>query len=485
MPRSPVLPVLVGAALLAFAAAAPARAAERSLWVDPVHGHDSAAGTRAHPLRSVDAAWRRVPQGVTLHSGYRIRLRAGRYRQSAMPTYWEQRRGTAVHPITLESADGPGRAVVPPMNVFRVDGLVVRDVRVQGGGDVFHCERCRHLLLDHVVLKGTRAQTQETLKVNQSSDVTVRDSVLQGANDNALDFFAVTGALIERNVIGDAEDWCAYAKGGSAGIVVTGNRFTHCGTGGFTAGQGSGDQFMFAPFLQYEAVGVEVVDNTVDDVEGAAFGVQGGYDVLIARNVARGIGSRSHLLEVGFGLRSCDGRPGDPGRERCAANLRQGGWGTTVVDDGTNAIRIPNRHVFILDNVLENLPPAQSGYQQLSVFGATGDQPGSGVPAGARADDDLQIAGNVIWNGPADWPLGVGDDPDGGCPAGAAGCSPEQILRDNAINVREPELTAAPGGRLARSGWTAQLPPTAWPAPRWDDRPAGTPVVWRAGWPVR
>ena len=56
--------VLLVTALL-FAAA---HAAERSLWVDAKHGRDSAPGTKARPLRTVDAAWRRVPQGVALRT---------------------------------------------------------------------------------------------------------------------------------------------------------------------------------------------------------------------------------------------------------------------------------------------------------------------------------------------------------------------------------------------------------------------------------
>ena len=48
----------------------------------------------------------------------------------------------------------------------------------------------------------------------------MRDSRIEGAGDNALDFVAVNRATIERNVIADAGDWCAYVKGGSAGIVV-------------------------------------------------------------------------------------------------------------------------------------------------------------------------------------------------------------------------------------------------------------------------
>ena len=111
---------------------------------------------------------------------------------------------------------------------------------------------------------------------------------------------------------------------------------------------------MIAPFIRYEAYGIEVLDNRISDIEGAGIGVNGGYNVSIARNRMWDVGSRSHWIEVGYGSRSCDGQPGDEGRERCRQNLDAGGWGTTRVDDGTNYVRIPNRHVWLLGNVIDN-----------------------------------------------------------------------------------------------------------------------------------
>jgi hypothetical protein len=87
--------------------------------------------------------------------------------------------------------------------------------------------------------------------------------------------------------------------------------------------------------------------------------------------------------------------PGDEGRERCRQNLEAGGWGTTRVDDGTNYVRIPNRHVWILGNVIDN--PERQGDQLFSIAGpfSGAAQDGSGLGA-VRADDDLHITGNLI-----------------------------------------------------------------------------------------
>lgn len=98
-----------------------------------------------------------------------------------------------------------------------------------------------------------------------------------------------------------------------------------------------------------------------------------------------------------FGLRSCDGQPGDEGRGRCDDFLAQGAWGTSRVDDGSNAVRIPNRHVWFIDNVIVKAP----GSETISAAGPFDDAPqdGSGVPRPALADDDLRLIGNVVSEG--------------------------------------------------------------------------------------
>ena len=441
-----------------------AQAATTTLYVATT-GSDTAVGSRSQPLRTVSEAWQRIPVGAS--KSWRIRIGPGNY-SSVMPEYWENRSGQ----IVLEATNPRRPPVLGSMNVYRVNGLQLRNLRLVGGGDVFHCEQCRKLLIDHVTLVGQDAQ--ETVKINQSWDVTIRNSDLSGATDNAFDAVAVQGLQLLGNRIHGAVDWCGYAKGGSTRVVVRGNVFYDCGTGGFTVGQGTGFQFMQAPFLQYEASGVLIEGNTVHDVEGAAFGVQGGYNVLLRRNVATRVGARSHVLEVVFGLRSCDGQPGDDGRERCAAYLAAGGWGTTVVDDGTNAVEIPNRRVFLYDNVIVNPDQQPSQWQIFDIRGPTPTHEGSNVPASARADDELRLVGNVIWDGGPGFPLGIADD---ACPRGSL-CDPAMIDAENSINTSRPTLTAQPGGRLVVPSLERHTPPP----PNWSDRPAGTPVGW-TNWP--
>jgi hypothetical protein len=195
---------------------------------------------------------------------------------------------------------------------------------------------------------------------------------------------------------------------------------------------------MVAPWLRYEAYDVRVWNNRIRDTHGAGLGANGAYNALFARNTLLRVGARSHALEAVFGLRSCDGRPGDEGRQRCARHLAAGGWGTTRVDDGTNAVRIPNRHVWFIDNVIVKAP----GSETISVAGPfTGDaQDGSGVPRPARADDDLRLVGNVVsedtpGSGPAhELPPFVWDDAHAPAPS---------VLAHDGL----PDMPAAAGAR--------------------------------------
>ena len=127
---------------------------------------------------------------------------------------------------------------------------------------------------------------------------------------------------------------------------------------------------MTPPWIQDEAYDVTVIDNLVHDTEGAGLGLNGATGVLLANNTLYRVGRRSHTLEVVFGARSCDGRPGDDGRERCSQYLDAGGWGTTAIDDGNNYVRIPNRDVQVLNNLVYNPAGHPRAGQLFTVFGS-------------------------------------------------------------------------------------------------------------------
>ena len=428
-----------------------------TLWVDPVHGSDGNSGdTRSQALRTITAAWQRIPAGAPLTgAGYRIELVAGDYGETNFPVYWEDRHGTAAFPIWLNSVDGPGAARLHgSVNVFNVEYFYLTGLAILNAGDVFHCEQCRYVLLREVHLDGGDRLAHETVKVNQSAHIYIERSDIHGAGDNAVDFVAVQHGHLRNNRVHDAQDWCIYVKGGSAYITVAGNEIFDCGVGGFTAGQGTGFEFMVAPWLHYEAYAVAAINNVIHDTEGAGLGVNGGYHILLAYNTLYRVGARSHVAEFVFGLRSCDGD-----LERCELLRTLGGWGVAQLD---NEQPIPNRGVYFLNNVIVNPAGAGSAWQHFAIHGPRSPASGSNIPAPARTDDELVIRGNVIWNGPADHPLGV--EEDAGCQPGHPTCTAAQLVAENAINTVQPLFVNAAAGDYRLSNPGALPAPAAIPA---------------------
>jgi hypothetical protein len=413
------------------------------LWVDPINGDDANSGaSRNEALATLTAAWERIPPGVPLNTtGYHLHLVAGNYDPAIVPVYWESRYGTFPFPILIESADGPGAAHLPALNIYDTRYLYLLGLHISaGGGDVFHCEQCDHLLLRQVTVLGADPGTfnvQETVKINQSSHVYLELSDFSGAWDNAIDFVAVQYGHIRGNFIHNAGDWCHYVKGGSAYFRVEGNTYFDCGTGGFTTGQGTGFEFMTSPWLHYEAYDIKFVNNVLHDIEGACMGVNGGYNILLAYNTCYRTGERSHLLEVVFGLRGCDGNTA-----QCNTHLAAGGWGTAVTGGEEP---IPDRNVYIYNNIFYNPADYQSQWQHLAIYGPRPTSPGSNIPNPAQTDTNLHIRGNVIWNGPANHPLGI-EGSDQGCQPTNPTCNQTQLLAENHINTFEPELTDPANG---------------------------------------
>ncbi len=452
-----------------------------TLYVD-TNGSDTNSGLTAEaPLRTLTAAWQKIPRGTLTNTGYRILLAPGTYPEASLPNYMDARHGSRAFPIIITANQAGTVTLGGDLNVFDVRYLYLINLNItpQPAGDALHCEQCQYLLVRDSVLSGGARVAQETIKINQSQNVYLEGNDISGAWDNAIDYVGVQYGHVLGNRIHNAGDWCQYAKGGSAYLRIEGNTFTNCGTGGFTAGQGTGFQFMTSPWLHYEAYDIRFINNIVHNVEGAAIGAQGAFNVLFAHNTFYRIGSRSHVFEAVAGLRSCDGRPGDAGRERCQQFLTAGGWGTTVVDNGSNAVLIPNRNVLVLNNIFYNPAGTQSQWQQFQIFGTLTNPAASGVPAGSRSDAGLILRGNLIWNGPSNHPLGIeSSDANGPCPASHATCTEALLRAENSINMVEPQLVNAAAGdwRPQAGGNVTTFSVAAIPNFSWAELPT-TPAV--------
>jgi hypothetical protein len=449
------------------------------LWVDPVRGQDARPGaTRAEALRTLREAWNRIPARAPLTAtGYRIKLVAGRYPAQALPDngWMDSRQGTYRCPIIIQAADGRNTATLEGwLNFCNCAYVYLVDFNVvpRPAGDALHAERCDHLLMRGMVLNGG-GRADQTVKVNQCQYVYLEDCEVCGASDTAVDFVAVRYGQIVGNRIHDAADWCLYLKGGSAYFRVEGNELYNGATGGFSAGQGTGFEFMVSPWLHYEAYDIKFVNNVVHDTQGAGMGVNGGYNILLAYNTLYRVGRQSHLIEVVFGQRGCDGD-----RARAAQNLAAGGWGTTAADPKQP---IPDRNVFIYNNLVYNPRGYESQWKHFAIYGAQTPTRGSNIPSPAQTDTNLQIRGNIIWNGPPTHPLGI-EEADQGCQPSNPTCNAARLRAENAINTIEPQLVnpsrgdfhPVSGGNVFRAAALA-IPDFTWAdAPSRPAVPGGT-----------
>lgn len=413
------------------------------IWVDPVHGNDRADGiSRRTALKTLAAAWDRVPvRTETAGTGFHIRLMAGVHLGPPV-ILLGNRTGSAQCPIVLESVDGPFATSLPALDFhgcqwLELSGFRVRSAHlpdVPGSRDnVLHFGNCHHVKLAGLWVSGLGpALPRLVMKANQSSHLDVLGCEFSHALGNALDYVAVQHSRILNSVFHDTGAECLYVKGGSAHIRIEGNHVYNGVNHGILAGQTTGFQYMVPPWLHYECYDVKIVSNVVHDTGGAALAVCGGYNVLAAFNTAWRVGHARDVVVVGLGGRGWGAGRWEP---LCDEYLRLGGWNNPA---GPVLCNIPCRNVFIMNNLILNPDDAPARFAHFGISGPVHTPAGSNLPDPARADDNLLIRGNVIWNGPTDMPM---LDPEIIHHLAAPSTfDPEVLRRDNAVNTVRPRL---------------------------------------------
>ena len=449
----------------------------RNIWVDPLHGDDGATGTsRAKALRSFRAAWNRIPTATEPdRAGWRILLAPGRYPPEADPrAHFEHRYGTRECPIVIQPADGPGTAILPAIWFAHCRHLHLLDVTILADEPKGRHSTLFFLLCDYVLVRGVTSvavgrmgenERRENLKAHLCKHLYVEDSDFDGAWDNALDYGAIHYGHIVRCRIHRAGHEVMYVKGGCGYLRIEGNEIYGGENHGIMAGQCTGFEFLQPPWIHYEAYDIRVVNNFIHDA-GGGLAVCGGYNILMAHNTCYRVGSNRDLVVVGLGDNVTT-----PGREAaCSANYLAGGWSDPK---GKCLFNIPNKNVFIYNNVFLNPEGYRSAVAHFGISGPVKTPARSHIPSPARADDNLQIRGNVIWNGGDDVPL---LDP---CErvyhlAAKPTFSESLLRRHNAINTILPELADPERGdaRPIRGGKLLKVRSKPIPDFTCDDLPA-------------
>jgi hypothetical protein len=369
--------------------------------------------------------------------------------------------------------------------------LYLIDLDLRGGGalptnsagnNLLHLEACDHVLLRGLSVEGPSCVTdscnnlQEVFKANQCQYLYVEDSTMGGAWHSVVDYMVVQYGHILRTHLHAAGQWCGYVKGGSAYLTLDGNEIEGCQLG-LQVGQSANFAVMRSPWLHYEAYGVTLINNVLHDIPGVPLSVMGGYNVLIAHNTLYKVATSREpgyaLFQSVRGERNCTGidEMPDP-KPACQQRIQQGGWGPGFVTDSQPVVS--SRNVYLLNNVFFNPAPSHTLYSHFLVDGPSAAAAGfANLPSPAKTDDRLVIAGNIVWNGPTDHPLGI-EESGQGCQPGNPTCNPAQLRSANAINTFEPQLVAPSRGDLrpVPSGNVVAYQAQPFAGFDWSDAPA-------------
>lgn len=479
------------------------------LYVSP-SGNDSNDGLgRTKPLQTIGAAWGKIPEGQLSGTGYRINLLPGSFScEGDCINYFGDRQGTYAFPIILRSIEGGGQVVLlGGLNLNKISYLYLIDLTLQAGqeagaafgNNVLHIENGDHILMRGLNLLGPQKcvndacnDMQEVLKVNQSQYVYLEKNDLSGSYQTVVDYFSVQHGHMLSNHIRHSGGRCAYVKGGSAYLRVEGNELNDCVEAGFQAGEGSNLAFMRTPWLHYEAYDIKVVNNVLHDIHGAGLSVSGGYNILMAYNTLYKVGLEDSdsrpwaLVQLVHGMRGCyaaDEFGGGKGTQtKCQSWLDQGGWGTAALGDSQAGEWIPNRNVYIFNNLFYNPTGSTTRYVQFVMNGPI--QPPKqtrNLPNPSRTDENLVIRNNFIWNQISGGGELVGDNHGSGnlgCRNENPTCNEAQLARDNFINQFEPQLRNPAGGdfRLAAGSNLLMIPSIPISDFTWADVPASPRV---------
>jgi hypothetical protein len=422
------------------------------IWLDPGSGNDANDGsTREKAVKTLGAAWNRIPANTTLTSnGYSINILPGSLPcENACRNYFSGRFGTKEFPIIIRPADGRGSVTIQGgLNIYNVKYLYLIDLNLLAGGangafanNVLHIDKGDHVLMKGLTIKGlTQAEFKEVLKVNTSQHIYLEDSEISNSFQAAVDYVAVQYGHILNNRIHDAGSWGMYLKGGSAYFRIEGNEIYKTYFG-FSAGEGSGVSFLVPPFVHYEAYDLKFINNVLYDIPGTPLAVSGGYNILMAYNTLyrtayNNEGGRAYAFITTFlGNRVCSDTA-----QVCQQMINQGAWGPTQPATEYVGGVIPNRNVFFYNNLFYNPAPYRTMYGHLAIWGPRSKPANhANIPEFLTTDQNLQIKGNVFWNGPADMPLGI-EHESWGCQPSNPTCNPTQLKADNTFNAFEPQL---------------------------------------------
>ena len=269
-----------------------------------------------------------------------------------------------------------------------------------------------------------------------------KDAVPSG---NGIDIYGSQYGHIKQCSIHDFAENGVLMRGGSAYYTIEENTIGDGGRAGivfYVRDTTNGLDNMVLPWVHYEVYDIKCYNNVIHHTGGAGFSCSGGYNILFAFNTLYETGFNSSLIIINQARR---GRAVD--KDYANAYIDSGGWGTSYLDrgDDSDSAPIPNKNVFIYDNIFYNSSDSVTAQPHFTIGGAyTTTSVNASCPRPALADDNLQIRGNIIWNGSADKQLGLNST--SGCGTSNMTCNQTQLFDENLINTSEPMFIDAVRG---------------------------------------
>jgi len=258
----------------------------RELHVDASARH-SGDGSADSPFQTIAAALARAQPGT------RVRVAAGRYGAIGTVTNLQ---GTARAPIALVG-DGTvvietnGNSValhlVDPRYLV-IEGLVIRNavphgMNIDDGGS--YASPASHLVIRNVSFSRIgNGGNNDCLKMSGVDNFYIEKSHFTGCNQGeAIDMVGCHKGVITGNTFADMPGSAVQTKGGSADILIHGNRFTRIAQRAINAG-GSTGQAYFRPLdARHEAERIQMIANIIE-ASGSAPVVFAGCDACVFAN---------------------------------------------------------------------------------------------------------------------------------------------------------------------------------------------------------
>ncbi len=452
----------------------------KEIWVDPINGKDVNNGTtRALAYKTLNFAMANVPSlSPFTTTGYKIMLVAGDYPGDDSPPTYSSYEGTSKFPLIIQAADGAGTAKLPSMTISDCSYFYLLDLIIEttSGADAIGCSGSNHILIRHCTINGQDTGkillSQNTLSVTGSQNCYIEDCNITNAYGANLYVSGSQHCQIIRSTLQNSSADGIAIDYGSADIMVARNvirsttkNAVYIGSNGVAALDG-----FSLPWVHYDAYAIRVINNVISQCDSQAFVCNGSYDILFAYNTLYKVGGYApSLISLGLGKRTCSALDQQP---TCKEYLDSGAWGTVhTYNTDDDVAWIPNTHLYIYNNVFYN----PTGYETTSsqfVF----DAPKQALlhascPKPANTDNDLQIKGNIIWNGSVSKPLGI-TATSGAQPSNPT-CNATLINSGNSIHKQEPLLANPENNDFHPATGGAIVNASVFPIPdfTWSDLP--------------